>query len=122
MAVLKRRQLLSGAAVAIAAAVALRLLGTLASASTSTPAEHTIRIQAFKFAPDGLSVKVGDRITWINDDIVPHTATAIDESWDSGTIAKGSSQTLTVTAGMSVDYFCRFHPMMKAHIDVVRDT
>lgn len=115
MAHLNRRQVLATTA-AVLAAVTQRPREVVAN-----PAEHIVRIRAFKFAPDPLQVKAGDRVTWINQDIVPHTATALDGSWDTGTIAKGGTQTLTVAAGMSGDYFCRFHPMMKAQIDVAPD-
>jgi len=46
---------------------------------------HIIEIRDFVFSPISVEVKAGDTITWTNFDIVPHTATAIDHSWDSHT-------------------------------------
>ena len=65
--------------------------------SGGTTGRATHRNPGFKFAPDVQSAKTGDRITWVNNDIVPHTATALDKSWDTGTIPKGGSKTVTVT-------------------------
>jgi len=74
----------------------------------------TVVIKDFKFAPESIHVRTGDTITFINEDIVPHTATAIDESWDTGNLATGESATITVTEEFELQYFCVYHPMMKA--------
>src|SRR5207237_808880 len=37
---------------------------------------HTVVIRELKFQPAVLTVKVGDKVEWKNDDIVPHTATS----------------------------------------------
>lgn len=89
-----------------------------AASQTTT---HTVEIRDFAFVPATLRVRPGDRITWINRDIAPHTVTAADESWDSGEMAQGARYTHTVTAGQTNDYFCRFHPSMKAGLDTRRD-
>lgn len=73
-----------------------------------------IEIRAFKYAPRKPSLKVGDQVVWKNRDIVPHTVTALDGSWDSGTIEAGGEWQTTVSASMLTDYYCRFHPMMTA--------
>ena len=121
MLLLNRRTILSQAVAALAATVALRP-GPMRAAAGDDPVEHIVEIRAFKFAPDVQPVMAGDRITWVNRDIVPHTATASDKSWDTGTIPKGGSKTVTITHGMSVEYFCRFHPMMKASLDLAGNT
>jgi len=77
---------------------------------------HTVEITGFKFVPDVLDVRAGDRIRWINRDIAPHTATAIDDSWDTGSLEKDASIVTVVRANMSEDYFCRFHPHMTAKL------
>ena len=65
--------------------------------------DHLVEIQGFKFHPDKLRVRAGDRITWSNRDIAPHTATAKDESWDTGEIRKDQARSLRVTPDMSGD-------------------
>jgi plastocyanin len=77
---------------------------------------HVIEIRSFVFSPLSLEVKTGDTITWTNFDIVPHTTTAMDSSWDSGSLKFGESFTFKVTDNMQLDYFCIFHPMMKASL------
>ena len=74
----------------------------------------TIDIRQFKFEPSKPLVRIGDMIVWRNRDIVPHTATARDGSWDSGIIEAGSAWQTTVTPTMLGGYFCAFHPSMTA--------
>lgn len=83
--------------------------------------EHTVEIRDFAFVPATLRVRPGDRITWINRDIAPHTVTANDESWDSGEMAQGAIFTRTVKTDQTDKYFCRFHPTMSARLDIRRD-
>lgn len=79
-------------------------------------ADHIVEIHKMKFQTRLLNVKIGDTVTWINKDIVPHTATAKDKSWDSGQLKKGESFTLTITDQTSLDYFCFYHRQMKAKL------
>lgn len=82
--------------------------------------EHIVEIVKFKFDKKLLNVKVGDKVTWINKDIVPHTATALDKSWDSGRLNKGESFTLTIKDETSLDYFCAYHRQMKASLELIK--
>ncbi len=111
---LTRRHFLASAAATAAGA------GSIASSGARASQQHVIEISRFRFKPSPLAVQPGDTVTWINRDIVPHTATAIDESWDSGEIAPGGEASIAVTAGTSADYFCRFHPSMKAALRIER--
>lgn len=89
-----------------------------AHASKEPGRHHVVEIRDFIFDPAQLEISPGDRITWINRDIVPHTVTAIDKSWDSGTLERDESWETRVEAGMQPDYFCVFHPMMKARLKI----
>lgn len=53
-------------------------------------------------------------LVWRNTDIVPHTASAKDGSWDSGLIAARGQWEARVSADTARDYYCRFHPTMLA--------
>lgn len=77
---------------------------------------HHIEIRGFKFDPATLNVKPGDRVRWTNLDIAPHTATATDHSWDSGPLERGESWEWVVPATFAGDYYCVFHPMMRAQL------
>jgi len=81
-----------------------------------SPQTHEIAISGFAFDPDVLVAKPGDTVRWTNHDIAPHTATAVDGSWDTGPIAGGASAQITVNADMHLDYFCRFHPIMNGSL------
>jgi plastocyanin len=68
------------------------------------------------FSPEELKAKVGDTITWINRDIVAHTATARG-GWDVMIPANESASLVLTKAGI-VEYYCRFHPNMKGRITI----
>ncbi len=112
----RRRLVLSGTAVALTAAVPFASTRPVAAG----PVDHVVTIRAFRFDPEVLEIRPGDTVTWTNGDLVPHTATAADGNWDTGRIDRGASVSLVfpqiVTAS---DYFCRFHPAMKARISAV---
>lgn len=80
-----------------------------------------VEIRKFKFVPATLAVRPGDVVVWRNMDIVPHTATAKGDGWDSGTIEAGGEGTTTVTEDMPGAYYCRFHPSMVASLDVTSE-
>lgn len=77
---------------------------------------HTVIIGNFKFTPEVLSVKPGDRIVWVNQDIVPHTALALDQSWDTGAIGSNESKEMVVKKAQTLAYFCFYHPVMTAKL------
>jgi plastocyanin len=100
------------------------LLGTifalvvgLASSTESLPSviQHQIIISGFEFVPKELNVSVGDRITWINKDIVPHNiATNSEKTALSPELANGESFSLTVKDSLS--YICGLHPSMQGKL------
>lgn len=77
-----------------------------------------VTIKNFKFAPASITVHVGDTITWSNQDIAPHTATAPDGSFDTGTIDKGKSGSATFSKTGTIPYICSIHPNMKGTVVV----
>ena len=89
--------------------------GAAVNAETTT---HRVEIQKFKFVPETLDVRAGDTIVWVNFDVVPHTVTALDKSWSSGNLDFEAQWSTTVTATMSGNYQCRYHPSMKAALGV----
>jgi len=105
-----RRILVSGA-MASFGAIALNVSGASAGSVT-----HEVRIKGFKYVPEKIDVRVGDKITFINEDIVPHTATANNESWTTKDLQKGESDTIEVTSNFFEGYYCVYHPNMKAFI------
>ncbi len=76
-----------------------------------------VAIDKVAYAPVNISARVGDTIEWSNKDIVAHTATSRDKSWDY-MILPNKKQTLTLKRAGEIDYYCKFHPNMKGHISV----
>ena len=99
-------------------AAALLCAALLSGADRARPRSHVVQITGFAFVPARVTVAIGDTLTWANEDIVPHTATAAKGAWDSGTIAAKGRWTLVVRAGGRVDYRCALHPSMTGTVVV----
>jgi plastocyanin len=76
-----------------------------------------ITMENLVISPAETPAKVGDTIEWINKDVLVHTATARNGDWDISLPPKKSGSLVLKKAGM-VDYYCRFHPNMKATLAV----
>jgi plastocyanin len=105
-----------------AAVVSLALTGTAASTGErklkpKSPA-HVISMQIVGFDPPELTVKSGERVTWENKDLFPHTATADDKAFDSKSIAPTAKWTWVAGRPGAYTYTCTFHPNMKGTIRV----
>jgi plastocyanin len=87
-------------------------IGNVASAATIR-----IEVKGLAFAPAEVTAHIGDTIEWMNDDFVVHTATARDGQWDVKLPPHVSGRTVIRSPG-KVEYYCRYHPNMKATITV----
>jgi len=77
----------------------------------------TVEIRNMKFTPDSLVVKKGDKIVFVNRDMVVHCVTAIEgDTWTSGALPTGAL--FTLIAGKSSVYYCAIHKVMKGVIIV----
>ena len=106
---------------AIAALLACGAAGAEAAppAATSAPAAaRTVVIENMQYAPAELHVRRGERVTWVNKDLVPHTVTARDKSFDSQSIAAGASWSTVAAHAGRFAYACSFHPTMSATLVV----
>lgn len=77
-----------------------------------------VAIADFTFAPADLEVAQGTEVTWTNDDPAPHTVTAEDGSFDSGTLEPGQTFSVSVPGNGPVTYRCEIHPDMVGTITV----
>ncbi len=116
----QRRAFLRDAAGAIASLVSAQAVFAAEQEKPvqSEVTEHIVEITDFAFVPAKLEVKSGDTVTWINRDIAPHTATADDGSWDTGLIGQNERGSVVVDSAMLTDYYCQYHPMMKAKLEI----
>src|SRR3982751_3392015 len=71
-----------------------------------------VEIVEFTYQPDPVVVQVGGKVTWQNQDTAPHTATADDGSFDTGTIENGKIGSATFKEPGTFTYFCEIHPTM----------
>ena len=96
----------------IVLALALSIIAVPAHAATIE-----IVMQDLVFAPSEVSAKVGDTIEWVNKDVFAHTATARNGDFDVTMPPKKTVTSVLRKAG-TVEYYCRFHPNMKATLTV----
>jgi plastocyanin len=64
------------------------------------------------YLPNPAQLSVGSKITWINKDTAPHTATAINGSFDTSLINAGSSGSAIIKGTGTIQYHCTIHPWM----------
>ena len=83
------------------------------------PAVATVHIKDFKYHPPALTIHVGDRVTFVNDDDEAHTVTATDKSFDSEGLDTAGTWQHAFTNSGTYHYFCELHPYMKATIVVL---
>ncbi len=68
-----------------------------------------IAINGMTFSPASKTVAKGTVVKWTNNDGNPHTVTANNGSFDSGTIAAGSSYSYTASVAGTFTYYCIIH-------------
>jgi plastocyanin len=61
------------------------------------------------YGTNPLQVPMGATVTWVNNDSVPHTVTADDSSFDSGSIQPGQSYSHTFETAGTFPYYCTIH-------------
>jgi plastocyanin len=81
--------------------------------------KNQIVIKDFHFTPEILTVKSGEKITWINRDEEPHTVVSVEKQFKKSS-ALDTDQEFTITAGApgTYTYFCSVHPKMTGTIVV----
>jgi plastocyanin len=93
------------------------LLSIAAMAVPAQAATIQIVMENLVISPAEASLKAGDTIEWINKDVFAHTATARNGDFDV-TIAPKKTVTSVVKKPGTVEYYCRFHPNMKAVLTI----
>jgi plastocyanin len=76
-----------------------------------------ITMENLVIAPAEVSAKVGDTIEWINKDVFAHTATARNGDFDVTMPPKKTVTSVLKKAG-AIEYYCRYHPNMKAVLTI----
>jgi plastocyanin len=105
------------------AGVVLAALAVLTSTgsswvSTAFAAEtHQIPIARYTYVPATMTVRVGDVVTWTNQDEASHDVAG--GTFRSPMLAQGQSWSFTFTQPGTFDYVCSVHPDMRAQIVVL---
>ncbi len=102
----------------VAASARGKTLSARPAAPAATAGPVAVHISNFTFGPKMVTVKVGQTITWTNDDDIPHTVVATDKSFRSKVLDTGQSFSFTFTKPGQVAYFCSLHPMMTGKVTV----
>lgn len=92
---------------------------TTSSGGGSGPVAVTMKDIAF--SPTTVTVKVGQKITWTNDDSVDHNVTSQSgEKIASSNFGKGGTFSFTPTKAGTISYVCTIHPGMDGKIIVTK--
>jgi len=78
-----------------------------------------VEIEGFAYDPDPVTIEEGGKVIWINRDSAPHTATAEDGSFDTGTLEEGKLKPETFKEPGTYAYVCSIHPQMQGTVEVV---
>jgi plastocyanin len=93
-------------------------LWPISAAVAATPAPPLVHIANFTFAQQVIAVNRGSTVTWVNDDDIPHTVTAVDKSFKSKVLDTGERFSFTFAKPGQFAYFCSLHPHMTGKVIV----
>lgn len=80
--------------------------------------EVNVSIKEFMFGPKDLNVAVGTKVTWVNDDQIPHTVAETHKVFRSGALDTDESFSWVFNTPGEFEYFCALHPQMIGKIVV----
>jgi len=82
--------------------------------------EVKIDIKEFMFGPKDLTVAVGTKVTWVNDDQIPHTVAETHKVFRSAALDTNDSFSWVFDTPGEFEYFCALHPQMIGKIVVTQ--
>src|SRR4051794_27749529 len=101
--------------------------GSSASSSEAAPASSDssgggteIDMKNIQFNPKQQTVKVGEKVTWVNQDDVDHNVvtTGGDAKFESDNFGKAGTYSYTPTKAGTIKYTCTLHPGMDGELTV----
>lgn len=93
--------------------------GSSPAPSGNAARAEKVEIVDFAYDPDPVTIEEGGKVIWRNRDSAPHTATADDGSFDTGTLDEGKLKSETFKEPGEYTYFCEIHPTMHGTVEVV---
>jgi plastocyanin len=88
--------------------------------ASAGPEEKLISISNFKYIPDTLTVPAGTKVTWTNQDDMPHTVTSTvqPKALDSEALDTDARFSHVFAEPGTYDYVCTIHPKMAGRVIV----
>ena len=86
----------------------------------NSQASHTISQKNRTYSPGKITIKAGESLKVVNDDIFLHHA-FVDEAnmtYDSGSMEEGDSRTIKFEEAGEYELLCAIHPKMKLKVTV----
>jgi plastocyanin len=93
--------------------------GNAAAPSGDAVRSAEVEIEDFSYRPEPVTIEEGGKVIWKNRDSAPHTATAADGSFDTGTIEEDKLKSETFKEPGTYEYVCSIHPDMHGTVEVV---
>jgi plastocyanin len=91
------------------------------SSSSSGGKTVTIDMQNIRFSPASQTVKVGQKVVWVNKDPLDHNVIAQSgASFKSNNYGQGASFSFTPTKAGTIKYTCTLHPGMDGTLTVTK--
>jgi plastocyanin len=89
----------------------------LASNAAAAPHAYTVVIDKLKFGALPTGLHKGDSIVWVNRDILRHSVTAGDHSFDVD-LLPGKAGKIVLKKSGAIAFVCRYHPGMRGVLEV----
>lgn len=100
-------------------AAAAPIVGQMTHPAGAAMSGEEVTINDAGYAPEPVVVAPGGHVMWTNTGVNPHTVTADDASFDSGTLDKKGVFNLTAPAAAGTyAYHCTFHSFMRGTVVV----
>lgn len=93
-------------------------VGVLPLRGASAGADHLVEMKGVSFVPEEIQIAVGDSLTWVNQDEDKHDPASKTGEFDSPTLQKGQTFTVTFDQPDTIQYFCKVHTYMQGQIVV----
>jgi plastocyanin len=91
------------------------------SGGSSESGSPTVSMSGLRFHPASLKVKVGDKVTWTNDDTPDHNVTSTSGAhFMSKAFPHGRSYSYTPRKAGTIKYVCTLHPGMVGKLIVTK--
>jgi plastocyanin len=92
--------------------------GSSTTATTAAGSAAQVIMTNRAYDPQEITVKVGDTVTWVNQDAPKHDVVADNGEFESSLFDKGQSFSYTFTKAGTYPYHCSIHPGMTGTVTV----